>query len=468
MTDHGKSQRQARILLWSGFGGLLLLMAVLGLSALSFTSQIEVRQETIRKDYVERDLKLEKLWSGIYVSGTYARDYLLDDNELTAQAHKAAFLAARRQIESEAAAFERLVPADERVVFDEFNGELRAYLDAVDPALRWTPEQRRVRGKSFIDSEVLPRRMAVVDLADQIHALSERRLDANSDTVRELFSSFRMRLVWLLVSTLGTGILLAGLSLRRILALERETGLRFQEVLKAQRELKRLSAELLSAQEDERRRISRELHDEVGQVLSAIVLGIGNVRSAIEHDEGEKALRQLQLVQEMTQRNANVVRNISLLLRPTMLDDLGLLPALKWLSREISRTSGIAIDVIADGVPDDLTADHRTCIYRVVQEAVNNAARHSDARRIRICVSRTCSPPAKESCLLVSIQDDGKGFDPLQQTGLGILGMGERIKRLGGVINFDSEAGRGSIVSFELPVPKEAAGSGDKAFAHGV
>ena len=105
----------------------------------------------------------------------------------------------------------------------------------------------------------------------------------------------------------------------------------------------------------------------------------------------EEALSQLQLVQDMTQRNASVVRNISLLLRPTMLDDLGLFPALKWLAREVSRTTGIHVDVVAESghpglaeLPEDLPEEHRTCVYRVVQEAVHNAARHSAAHQIRV------------------------------------------------------------------------------------
>ncbi len=455
IKDQSTFRRQTRILLWGGFGGLLLLMAVLGLSALSFTSQIEVRQEGLRKDYVERDRALEKLRAGIYISGTYARDYLLDDSDEPAATHKAAFLEVQRRIESETADYERLVRPDERAVFEQFGKELRAYLDTIAPALDWTAPQRKTLGPSYVEKEILPRRMLTVDLADRIHELSEQQFDANSQKVRDLFASFRSRLGWLLVFTLGTGLLLAGLSLWRIFALERETELRFQQVLAAQNELKRLSAELVSAQEGERRRISRELHDEVGQVLSAIMLGLGNLRSAIERSDAAEALQQLQLVQDMTQRNANVVRNISLLLRPTMLDDLGLLPALKWLAREVSRTSGISVDVAAEGDMEDLPEDHRTCIYRVVQEAVHNAARHSGARQIRIQVQETRVGGARNSRMRVSIQDDGKGFEPTSDGGLGILGMGERITRLGGIINLDSERGRGSIVSFELPLPDE-------------
>ncbi len=449
-TGQGAFSRQTRILLWCGFGGLLLLMAVLGLSALSFTSQIEVRQEEIRQDFVERDRTLEKLRSDIYISGTYIRDYLLDTSDEMAASHKAAFFEARRRIESGAADYEHLVRPGERAVFDQFQKELRAYLDAIDPVLAWNPDDRRARANTFIDKQLLPRRMLAVDLTDRIHELSEQQFDASSLNVKDLFSSFRTRLASLLVFTLGAGIVLAGLSLWRILGLERETELRFQQVLTAQNELKRLSAELVSAQENERRRISRELHDEVGQVLSAIVLGLGNLRSAVERRDVDEALRQLQLVEDMTQRNASVVRNISLLLRPTMLDDLGLLPALKWLAREVSRAGGIHVDVAAEGTLEDLPEEHRTCVYRVVQEAVNNAVRHSGARQIRIYVRQT-----EERRLRVSIQDDGKGFEPLHETGLGILGMEERIARLGGVLNLDSEPGRGAMISFELPLSEE-------------
>jgi signal transduction histidine kinase len=451
-------RRQTRILLWGGFGGLLILMAGLGLRALSFTSQIEVRQEQIRQDYVERDRTLEKLRSDIYISGTYVRDYLLDGSDENAAPHKAAFFETRNRIESGVADYERMVRPGERAVFEQFRKELQGYLDAISPVLGWTAAQRETLGHSFIEKDLLPRRMLSVDLTDRIHELSEQQLDAGSRDVRDLFSSFRTRLGSLLAFTLGTGILLAGLSLWRILALERETEVRFQQLLTAQNESKRLAADLVSAQELERRRISRELHDEVGQVLSAIMLELGNLRSAIELQDIDKSLRQVQLVQDMTQRNANVVRNISLLLRPTMLDDLGLLPALKWLAREISRASGIHVDVATEGPLGDLPEEHRTCVYRVVQEALNNASRHSGARQVRIYVRQTATDCKEERCLMISVQDDGKGFDPSQETGLGILGMEERIVRLGGFLTLDSEPGRGTIVSFKLPLSEDIRG----------
>ena len=122
-TNEKAFGHQTRLLLWCGFGGLLLLMVVVGVSALSFMYQIQVRQEKIRADYVERDLNLEKIRSDIYISGTYVRDYLLDSSEENAATHKAAFLEARGRIESGVRDYEPLVRPAERAVFDQFRKE---------------------------------------------------------------------------------------------------------------------------------------------------------------------------------------------------------------------------------------------------------------------------------------------------------------------------------------------------------
>jgi signal transduction histidine kinase len=161
-----------------------------------------------------------------------------------------------------------------------------------------------------------------------------------------------------------------------------------------------------------------------------------------------EARRQLQMVQEMAEKNAAVVRNISLLLRPSMLDDLGLIPALKWLAREVSRTSSLEVEVMAQDLSIDLPEDHKTCVYRVVQEAVRNSCRHAGARHARINIEDD------DRELRVTVQDDGKGFEPSQEKGIGMLGMEERVARLGGTLQINSERGRGTTISFNLPLPK--------------
>jgi len=447
----GSSHRQTRFLLFAGFGGLLLLLGFFGLSAISFLSQIKVREEKIRQDYVSRDEVLQKLRSSIYTSGTHVRDFLLDSSDARAADDRRQFLETRLQIENEIAEYQALVPSTEREPFRELSQSLAAYLNAIAPVLDWTANERHARASAFMQDELLPRRMSALSLADRIQQITESQLEASSAAVSVLLSSFRLKLLVLLVLTVLGGIALAGIALWWLLRLEHESQLRFTEVVSTQQELKRLSAELVSAQESERRRISRELHDEVGQVLSAIMLGLGNLRSALLDRNTDEALLQLQQVEDMTQRNASVVRNISLLLRPTMLDDLGLLPALRWLAREVSRTGSMEVDLMAEPFVDDLPDEHRTCVFRIVQEAIRNAARHSGASQVRIYVEERAEQNG--ASLRLSVQDDGKGFDPAQERGLGILGMQERVRRLGGTFEVNSRPGRGTIITFQLPLP---------------
>jgi signal transduction histidine kinase len=442
------SHRRIRFLLWIGFGGLLLLMGVIGLSAVSFLYQIEIRQEQIRQAYVERERTLEKLRSDIYVSGTYIRDFLLDTDEPLAASHRADFLETRRRITAEIDEYRRLLEREEQEPFQEFNKELDAYWAVLAPALDWNPRERRERGYSFIKEQVLPRRMNMVSLADRIQEVSERELEASSRQLSELFSSSRWKLLIILLLTVAIGLGLAGTTLWRVLQLEHESELRFREVARARKELQHLSAELLSAQESERRRIARELHDEVGQALWAMMLGLGNLGSSLGENNLAEARRQLQMLQEMAEKNAAVVRNISLLLRPSMLDDLGLLPALKWLAREVSRTTSLEVEVMAHELSIDLPEDHKTCVYRVVQEAIRNSSRHARARHANISIEHD------ERELRVTVQDDGKGFEPSQEKGIGMLGMEERVTRLGGILQVNSERGRGTTISFDLPLPK--------------
>jgi signal transduction histidine kinase len=453
----GLSHRQTRLVFFLGFGGLLLLLGVLGASSLSFVSQIRVRDEKIRQDYVTRDRVLQGLRAEIYTSGTHIRDFLLDTDDALALEHREQFLDTRQQIRDGIAAYRRLVRVGSEEPFRQFSEELASYMNAIEPVLNWTVSERHARASAFVQNELLPRRTSALGLADRIQRISEGQLDASSESVNVMLSSFRMKLMLLLVLAIGAGIALAGVALWRLLRLEHESQLRFDEVVSTREELKRLSAELVSAQESERRRLSRELHDEVGQVLTAIMLGLGNLRSALRNGNADEALRQLQLVEDMTERNASVVRNISLLLRPTMLDDLGLVPALKWYAREVSRTGPMAVDVAVESFVDNLPEEHRTCVFRIVQEAVRNSARHSGAHQVRIYIheihNQAIHNQTTTGALSVSVQDDGKGFDPSQEAGLGILGMRERVMHLAGKLEVNSKPGRGTIITFSLPLP---------------
>ena len=136
---------------------------------------------------------------------------------------------------------------------------------------------------------------------------------------------------------------------------------------------------------DERRRLSRELHDEVGQSLTALAMEAGAAASRV--NENPELRQRLQSIQRLAETSMNTVRNLALLLRPSMLDDLGLVPALRWQAREVAKRTGMKVRVQAEDLTGDLSDEYSTCIYRVVQEALNNSVRHAHARCVRIQVS---------------------------------------------------------------------------------
>jgi signal transduction histidine kinase len=134
-------------------------------------------------------------------------------------------------------------------------------------------------------------------------------------------------------------------------------------------------------------------------------------------------------------------------LRPAMLDDLGLGPALEWQGREFSRRNGIPVDVQIDGLVEDLPEAHRTCIFRIVQEALTNCARHAQAKSIRVTLH------GRQDAVLLSVQDDGVGMAggwPASR-GLGLIGVEERARELGGQVTISSQPGKGTNLRVEIP-----------------
>jgi len=442
-----------RAALLAGFGGLLILMAFAGFDAVSILQQIQTRNERIRNDFVRRNRTLEQIRSDLYLSGTFIRDYLLEPDARAAETHRASLEQTRRQMDSALESYEKLLPAQEAAAFGVLQRELRDYWRILDPTLGWSPEQRREDGYSFWRNEVYPRRTTMLGIADEIAAFNEQQLNAGNQQVGDLFAQFRLRLGVTLAVTLGLGLVLAAFSVSRILRLESEAALRYAEIAKAREELKELSARLVEAQENERRAISRELHDEVGQSLSALLVELGNLSAAMSRGMTGELRGHVEVIRKLAEGSVEVVRNMALLLRPSMLDDLGLVPALQWQAREVSKRTGMRVDLAADQVADDLPEEHKTCVYRVVQEALNNCSKHAAAKMVRVTVHQEASN------LLLTVQDDGHGFDSHRARGLGLLGMEERVTHLGGSFQVDSEAGHGTLLTIGLPLKAPRNGS---------
>jgi signal transduction histidine kinase len=250
----------------------------------------------------------------------------------------------------------------------------------------------------------------------------------------------------LIVGTIATtlGLILAT-TILYVGRLEKSVEEKYNESLQAQRELKQLTKRLVDAEERERRAISRELHDEIGQSLSALLLDVENL-TELSGQEGSFPQR-LQNIKTLAENCVNEVRNMALLLRPSMLDDLGLIPALEWQGREVSKRTGMLVDTVEENVSDNLPEEHKTCVYRIVQEALNNCSKHAHAKNVRLVVRQ------EPNHLRVIIEDDGKGFEPSRVRGLGLVGMNERVSQLGGVLMVESNPIRGTRLCVDLPLP---------------
>jgi PAS domain S-box-containing protein len=216
---------------------------------------------------------------------------------------------------------------------------------------------------------------------------------------------------------------------------------------------------LAAAQEEERRRIARELHDQMGQHLTALSLGLKSLRDTTpEASAGRQRLRQLQ---EITDLLGKEVHDLALELRPTALDDHGLHTALANYAEEWSERCGVEVDFHSAGLDGErLPSEAETALYRMVQESLTNVLKHAQARRVSLILRRS---PGQ---VLAVVEDDGLGFDPeAALTGpgaggrLGLLGMRERVELIGGTLAVESTLGRGTSLYARIPLP--VAGGGE-------
>ena len=215
--------------------------------------------------------------------------------------------------------------------------------------------------------------------------------------------------------------------------------------------MRRLSQKLVQTQEEERKSISRELHDEIGQMLTGLRMEMANLE-VLRTGAKEEFLEHMVEAKALAEKTLNSVRNLAMGLRPSMLDDLGLGAALQWQGRDFERRSGIPVNIQFNGDLENIEEEARTCVYRVVQESLTNCARHAHAKAITISVQ------GSDTQLSMAIQDDGVGFDPqtLSSRGLGLIGMEERVRELGGTIAFKSQPKKGTLVQIDMPLRKEA------------
>jgi signal transduction histidine kinase len=218
-----------------------------------------------------------------------------------------------------------------------------------------------------------------------------------------------------------------------------------EQVVRQRRNLERLSAQLIDAQEMERGRISRELHDEIGQALTAISINLAEM-------EKERTSERLAETRALADDTLEQVRALALDLRPSLLDDLGLVPALRWYVNRHAQRLDIPVELEVTGSRERLPPEVAIALYRIVQEALTNVARHAHATHAHVRLGRN------PSGVVVIVEDDGQGFDveelarEAEAHGVGLIGMRERVALLGGRFLVESHPGRGTRLWVEIPL----------------
>ncbi len=420
-------------------------MIAAGLDALHSLRQLDGIEEQVNEHYSTHTQALTTILISVHVYHDQMERYLMTGGNsgsgLAASDVQNRALEVRNALQKYPADAE----PEEKALIAEILQKLTEEEDSFTILVREAGSERPEERKQMIGEQMMLRRAYILQVSRGISSLDERELAAAKQSLATSFQTVQNRLMTLIVLSLLAGLLMSLLGGFDVLRLERQSRARYQELVASRRELQALSGRLVDAQEEERRSISRELHDEVGQTLGVLLVDLGQL-SRLVPPEDNFLHSQITRIKSVAESAVKSVRDMALLLRPPMLDDLGLVPALEWQGREVSRRGDMEVDVHSEAVSDHLADDVKVCVYRLVQEALTNASRHSGAKHAKVSVVQ------REGKIRVEITDDGKGFSAERIRGMGILGMEERVKRLGGSLTIQSAPGKGTTVSAEIPV----------------
>jgi signal transduction histidine kinase len=437
--------RKVRALLLFSFGWLLALLIGAGVDALLSVRRLDSASQEVSRRFTARNQALGTIIVSVRVYDDQVERYMLQDQIGGPAPDTASIESEIAKIRAALLGFPFERDPDEQQLLDAMQQQLTDEENAFAAVMGWRPEVRHQRAYQFIGDQLIPWRTRVYDISQQIAALNARKLALDNLAVATNFQTLETRLTRMVTLALMAGVLMSLVCGWYILRLERQGRLRYQALARSRLELEGLSARLVDVQEQERRSISRELHDEVGQSLGALLVEVGQLAKTVPQEESA-ALAQISHIKTVAENAVKSIRDLALLLRPPMLDDLGLVPALEWQAREISRRSEMEVEVQSESVSEELGDETKVCVYRLVQEALNNAARHADAKNANVKVAQNSHE------ITVRVHDDGHGFDAERQRGMGILGMEERVKRLGGTLTIESATGKGTTVSAEIPI----------------
>lgn len=443
-----------RTVLLLGFGLTLALWIFSGYYFTRRVADVQRQSTAINQRYMRSQELLSTVRTQVLLGAVYVRDALLDPTPGAAAAYRAPLEASLRQVENALSHYEPVLDsraetsqiAQLRSLVDDFRSTVRDVL-ATDTA-RSPSEARQLLGR------VMPKREAVTRVSEEVQALNraafvdqqQESASVYAETQRRIWTQFGVALV--------ASFFIGLIATRHVGALE--STLRAQQARDAAntRDLQRLSSQLITAQEEERRTIARELHDEVGQALTAIKVELALAQRGIESAGGAPTL--LSDARAITDGALHTVRDLSRLLHPALLDDLGLTAAVEAYIREFRKRHDVTVELLHERMDERLPQGTEAAAYRIVQEALTNVIRHAQAKACRVYLQRLMNT------VLITIEDDGIGFDATVTTtregrpGLGLLGIRERVAQLRGTVRIESTPAVGTRITIELPAQHDA------------
>jgi signal transduction histidine kinase len=433
----------------TGYASVLAVLVFAAVEAYRIQSSISEQHIEIYRHYVEQDQEVATLRRNLWLANIYVRDFFIHSTPEQAAELQSQLESLKREDD---AALDKLARmSNNREVFANIRRSVEEFRAILTPLPRTMLNKSNEEQYAFLQREIVPRRFDLYGTLLSLQAADQQRLQ---ESERE-FSAARRQAARRLLIILGLCLLLGGavarFSLRHAENLEQQAEKHYAEVEQAKGELQQLSARLLEIEEEGRRTLSRELHDEIGQALALLQIEISHAHGLLPA-QPEAARERLRRARELAERTVQSVRDISLLLRPPLLDDLGLTPALQFQLEDFLRRSGIRCEFVEEGVSDDLPDAVKTCVYRVIQEALHNCEKHSGAPEVRVVVRQL------PDCLVAEVEDKGRGFQmnpqgmPTLSRGLGLLGIRERVAIAGGSLVIDSAPGHGTRIGVRIPL----------------
>jgi signal transduction histidine kinase len=448
----GISDRRAsstRVALATGFAIVFALWLLWGYQLGRSLENIEKSVATVHEQYVRGEQTLSTVRTNVLLGSIYLRDALIDSAPENREGYRAELGRLRQANEQAMTAY---VPAVESAVEREHWGrlqsELREFWESRELALAANTLPRTpAQAAALLRTRVVPRRETILGVLDQLAALQREANRRRQQEANILYSQVRLRLMSMGGTTLLAALVVAVMASRHVSRLQREIERQRAAEQRNRQDLERLSARLVDAQEAERRKLARELHDEVGQALTAVKMDIG---IALRSDNRIRVKNALEEASELTESTLRGVRDLSQLLHPSMLDDFGLPTTLTTYLRSFSQRTGIRAQ-LAETIDDRLVPAIEVCVYRIVQEAFNNIVQHSSA------TACTVSLTAGNGALRLVIEDNGRGLGPFPRPadarqGLGLIGMRERAQALGGTFQIENAATGGTRIAVTLPL----------------